>query len=83
MSKRAGDFITVSDLLNEIDIDIVRFMMLNRSSDVELDFDFNKVVEKNKDNPVYYVQYCFARISSLQRILKINLNNFEIKKVKS
>ena len=54
--------------------------MLNRSSDVELDFDFNKVVEKNKDNPVYYVQYCFARISSLQRILKINLNNFEIKK---
>ena len=80
MSKRAGDFITVSDLLNEIDIDIVRFMMLNRSSDVELDFDFNKVVEKNKDNPVYYVQYCFARISSLQRILKINLNNFEIKK---
>ena len=80
MSKRAGDFVTVSDLLNEIDIDIVRFIMLNRSNDVELDFDFNKVVEKNKDNPVYYVQYCFARISSLQRILKINFNNFKIKK---
>ena len=66
--------------------------LLNRSNDVELDFDFNKVLEKNKDNPVFYVQYCYARINSLFRISKINpnkkiilntkdfdLNDFEIK----
>ena len=65
MSKRAGDFITVKDLLNEVDKDSIRFMMLNRSNDVELDFDFEKVKEKTKDNPVYYVQYAYARINSI------------------
>ena len=74
MSKRSGDFISASDLLNEVDRDSVRFMMLNRSNDVELDFDFDKVLEKNKDNPVFYVQYCYARINSLFRTLKMNLN---------
>jgi arginyl-tRNA synthetase len=69
MSKRAGDFISAQDLLNEVDKDSIRFMMLNRSNDVELDFDFNKILEKNKDNPVFYVQYSFARISSLFRTL--------------
>ena len=78
MSKRAGDFISVQDLLSEVDKDPIRFMMLNRSNDVELDFDFDKVKEKTKDNPIFYVQYAFARISSLLRILKINLNT-EIK----
>ena len=78
MSKRLGDFISVSDLLNEVDKDSIRFMMLNRGNDVELDFDFNKVLEKNKENPVFYVQYCYARINSLFRFLKINLNK-EIK----
>ena len=53
-------------------------MMLNRGNDVELDFDFNKVLEKNKDNPVFYVQYSYARINSLFRSLKISLNK-EIK----
>ena len=48
-------------------------MMLNRSNDVELDFDFDKVKEKNKDNPVFYVQYCYARINSLLRSLNKNL----------
>ena len=67
MSKRAGDFISAQDLLNEVNKDSIRFMMLNRSNDVELDFDFDKVLEKSKDNPVYYVQYSFARISSLFR----------------
>ncbi len=75
MSKRAGDFISVQDLLNEVDKDSIRFMMLNRSNDVELDFDFDKVLEKSKDNPVFYVQYSFARINSLFRILKKNLND--------
>ncbi len=75
MSKRAGEFISVKDLLNEVDRDQIRFMMLNRSNDVELDFDFDKVKEKSKDNPVFYVQYAFARINSLHRALNINLNS--------
>ena len=75
MSKRSGEFISAQDLLNEVDRDQIRFMMLNRSNDVELDFDFDKVKEKSKDNPVFYVQYAFARISSLHRSLNINLNS--------
>ena len=75
MSKRAGEFISAQDLLNEVDKDSIRFMMLNRSNDVELDFDFDKVKEKTKDNPVFYVQYAFARINSLFRSLKLNLHN--------
>ena len=75
MSKRAGEFISAQDLLNEVDKNQIRFMMLNRSNDVELDFDFDKVKEKTKDNPVFYVQYAFARINSLHRSLNINLNS--------
>ena len=74
MSKRKGDYITVSDLIKEVGKDSVRFMMLNRSNDVELDFDFKKVTEKSKDNPVFYVQYAFARINSIFKILKIDLD---------
>ena len=73
MSKRAGDFISVQDLLKEVEKDSIRFMMLSRSNDVELDFDFDKVKEKTKDNPVFYVQYAYARISSLLRTLKIKI----------
>tara|TARA_B100001175_G_scaffold22435_1_gene16814 strand:- start:1263 stop:2987 length:1725 start_codon:yes stop_codon:yes gene_type:complete len=75
MSKRKGDFITIKDVLNEVGKDSVRFMMLSRGNDVELDFDFNKVLEKNKDNPVFYVQYCFARINSLYSSLNIKPNH--------
>ncbi len=75
MSKRKGDYITVEDLVNEVGKDSTRFMMLNRSNDVELDFDFKKVTEKSKDNPIFYVQYAYARINSIFRILKINLEN--------
>ena len=75
MSKRAGEFISAQDLLSEVDRDSIRFMMLNRSSDVELDFDFDKVKEKTKDNPVFYVQYAYARINSLHRALNINLKS--------
>ena len=74
MSKRSGDFISVQDLLNEVNKDSIRFMMLSRSNDVELDFDFEKVKEKTKDNQVYYVQYAYARINSIMRTLKINLS---------
>jgi arginyl-tRNA synthetase len=74
MSKRKGDYITVEDLISEVGKDATRFIMLNRSSDVELDFDFTKVKEKSKDNPLYYVQYCYARISSVFRHVDININ---------
>ena len=67
MSKRKGDYITVDDLINEVGKDATRFIMLNRSSDVELDFDFSKVKEKSRDNPLYYAQYCYTRISSVFR----------------
>jgi len=75
MSKRSGDFISVREFLNEVNKDSIRFMMLNRSNDVELDFDFDKVLEKTRENPVFYVQYSYARISSLFRTLKIDVNN--------
>ena len=89
MSKRAGEFISVQDLLDEVDKDLIRFMMLNRSNDVELDFDFDKVKEKTKDNPVFYVQYAYARINSILRTLKIKLdskvildeNDFELNEI--
>jgi arginyl-tRNA synthetase len=73
MSKRKGDYITVEDLVNEVGKDSVRFMMLNRSNDVELEFDFQKVTEKSKENPVFYVQYAYARINSIFRLLNLNL----------
>ena len=67
MSKRAGDFVTLADVVNEVGRDVVRFIMLTRRADAPLDFDFTKVVEASKDNPVFYVQYAHARISSLKR----------------
>jgi arginyl-tRNA synthetase len=67
MSKRAGDFVTLAEVVKEVGKDVVRFMMLTRRSDAPLDFDFVKVVEASKDNPVFYVQYAHARISSLKR----------------
>ncbi|HEX5238793.1 MAG TPA: arginine--tRNA ligase [Sphingomicrobium sp.] len=67
MSKRAGDFVTLADVVNEVGKDVVRFMMLTKRADTPLDFDFARVVEASKDNPVFYVQYAHARISSLKR----------------
>ena len=75
MSKRKGDYITVDDLINEVGKDATRFIMLNRSSDVELDFDFDNVIEKSKDNPLYYVQYSYARIASVFRHLDKDLKS--------
>jgi arginyl-tRNA synthetase len=75
MSKRKGDYITVDDLINEVGKDATRFIMLNRSSDVELDFDFDNVIEKSKDNPLYYVQYSYARIASVFRHLNKDLKS--------
>ena len=75
MSKRKGDYITVDDLISEVGKDATRFIMLNRSSDVELDFDFDNVIEKSKDNPLYYVQYAYARISSVFRHIGKDINS--------
>ena len=74
MSKRKGDYITAEDLVKEVGRDSARFMMLSRSNDVELDFDFHQVTEKSKENPVFYVQYAYARINSVFRLLKLDLN---------
>ncbi len=67
MSKRAGNFVTLADVVNEVGKDVVRFTMLTRKADAQMDFDFAKVVEASKDNPVFYVQYAHARICSLRR----------------
>ena len=75
MSKRKGDYITVDDLIKEVGKDATRFIMLNRSSDAELEFDFDNVIEKSKDNPLYYVQYSYARIASVFRHLNKDLKS--------
>jgi arginyl-tRNA synthetase len=67
MSKRAGNFVTLADIVDEVGKDAVRFTMLTRKADAQMDFDFAKVVEASRDNPVFYVQYAHARIASLKR----------------
>jgi len=67
MSKRAGNFVTLADVVHEVGKDVVRFTMLTRKPDAPMDFDFAKVVEASKDNPVFYVQYAHARIRSVLR----------------
>jgi arginyl-tRNA synthetase len=67
MSKRSGDFVTLRDVVEDVGRDAVRFMMLYRKNDAPLDFDFDKVTEKSKDNPVFYVQYAYARTQSVFR----------------
>ncbi|WP_407493250.1 arginine--tRNA ligase [Pseudooceanicola sp. MF1-13] len=67
MSKRAGTFITLRDVVDEVGPDVTRFVMLTRKNDAPLDFDFDKVLEQSRDNPVFYVQYAHARVSSVMR----------------
>jgi arginyl-tRNA synthetase len=67
MSKRSGSFVTLAEVVEEVGKDVVRFTMLTRKNDAQMDFDFAKVVEASKDNPVFYVQYAHARICSLHR----------------
>ncbi|MGB0935250.1 MAG: arginine--tRNA ligase [Alphaproteobacteria bacterium] len=67
MSKRAGTFVTMADVIDRVGRDVVRFIMLTRKNDIPLEFDFAKVVEQSKDNPVYYVQYAHARSCSIRR----------------
>jgi arginyl-tRNA synthetase len=67
MSKRSGDFVTLREVVDEVGVDAVRFMMLNRKNDAPLDFDLARVIEKTRDNPVFYVQYGHARGQSVFR----------------
>lgn len=67
MSKRSGTFITVRDVIDSVGKDVIRFIMLTRRDDAPLDFDFNKVVDQSRDNPVFYVQYAYARTHSVFR----------------
>ena len=67
MSKRAGTFVTLRDLVDQVGSDVTRFVMLTRKNDAPLDFDFDRVLEQSRDNPVYYVQYASARIHSVFR----------------
>ncbi len=67
MSKRAGTFVTLRDVVEQVGADVTRFVMLTRKNDAPLDFDFDKAVEQSKDNPVFYVQYAHARIRSVMR----------------
>jgi arginyl-tRNA synthetase len=67
MSKRAGTFIMLRDLIDQVGPDVTRFVMLTRKNDAMLDFDFDKVLEQSRENPVFYVQYAHARVSSVMR----------------
>ena len=65
MSKRSGDFVTLREVIDEVGVDAIRFMMLDRKNDAELEFDLAKVIEQSKENPVFYVQYAHARCASV------------------
>jgi len=67
MSKRAGTFVTLRDVIDLVGPDVTRFVMLTRKNDAPLDFDFDKVLEQSRDNPVFYVQYAHARVQSVLR----------------
>ena len=82
MSKRAGTFVTLRDLVDQVGSDVTRFVMLTRKNDAPLEFDFEKVLEQSRDNPVYYVQYASARIHSVLRKAKEAGIYFDEKQVK-
>jgi arginyl-tRNA synthetase len=77
MSKRAGDFVTLREVVDEVGVDAVRFMMLMRKNDAALDFDLAKVIEQSQDNPVFYVQYAHARGRSVLRQARAAFTDFD------
>ena len=79
MSKREGNFVTLNEVYNQVGKDPLRYFMISKKSETSIDFDLNKVIEKNKDNPVFYCQYAYARASSVinkANDLGININSF-------
>jgi arginyl-tRNA synthetase len=81
MSKRAGDFVTLREVVDEVGVDAVRFMMLMRRNDAPLDFDLAKVIEQSQDNPVFYVQYAHARGRSVLRQAKASIPDLDLSPV--
>ena len=78
MSKRSGDFVTLREVVDEVGVDAVRFMMIFRKNDAPLDFDLAKVIEQSKDNPVFYVQYAHARAKSVMRQALANVSGLDV-----
>ncbi|WP_310620403.1 arginine--tRNA ligase [Flexibacterium corallicola] len=78
MSKRSGNFVTLRDVVDAVGVDAVRFMMLYRKNDAHLDFDFEKVTEQSKDNPVFYVQYGHARCKSVLRQAEVEVADLKL-----
>ena len=81
MSKRKGNFITVRELVDEVGINILRFYMLSRKNDAQIEFDLDKVIEQSKNNPVYYINYAYARCSSVLNIANKEFKNIKISKI--
>ena len=79
MSKRTGNFVSLSGILDAVGKDVVRFIMLTRRNDQSLDFDFKKVTEKSKENPVFYVQYAHARCNSIFKSANISVGSLDYK----
>ena len=80
MSKRAGNYITMRDVLDEVGVDAIRFVMISRNADKKIDFDLDIFLQKNKDNPVFYIQYAHARCSSIINIAKEKFKELNIEK---
>lgn len=78
MSKRAGEFVTLRDVVDEVGVDPIRFMMMFRKNDAPLDFDFRKVTEQSRENPVFYVQYAHARACSIFRQAEAELPELDL-----
>ncbi|MDC0651891.1 arginine--tRNA ligase [Alphaproteobacteria bacterium] len=76
MSKRSGNFILLKDITNKVGKDVIRFFMLIRKNDAQIDFDLKKCLEETKENPVFYIQYAIARINSLNKLVKEKVTNF-------
>jgi arginyl-tRNA synthetase len=81
MSKRSGEFVTLRDVVDEVGVDPVRFMMVFRKNDAPLDFDFEKVTEQSKDNPVFYVQYAHARTESVFRQSQVEMPELSTRRI--
>lgn len=77
MSKRAGNFVTVDEILEHINTDILRFMMLTKKNDIHMDFDIEKAKEHTKENPIWYIQYAYSRLCSVLRKSEIQTANFK------
>ena len=77
MSKRSGNFILLKDITNKVGKDVIRFFMLIRKNDAQIDFDMKKCLEETKENPIFYIQYALARVNSLNEMVKEKVKSFD------